>query len=84
MSFNIGNNALFKIDIDANNKLLLCACKSYVPGYKNGILIIKIEIKRDKKTKIENYSTKHYKFDDTFDFEVNCFCKIHENKEKSF
>ena len=84
LSFNIGNNALFKIDIDANNKLLLCACKSYVPGYKNGILIIKIEIKRDKKTKIENYSTKHYKFDDTFDFEVNCFCKIYENKEKSF
>ena len=81
LSFNIGNNALFKIDIDANNKLLLCACKSYVPGYKNGILIIKIEIKRDK---IENYSTKHYKFDDTFDFEVNCFCKIYENKEKSF
>ena len=75
-SFNIGNNALYLIDIDDKNKILLCACKRYVPGFKNGILIIKIEI--------DKFKTKSPIFNDTFDFEVNCFCKIYENKKKSF
>ena len=75
-SFNIGNNSLYLIDIDNNFKLLLCACKRYVPGFKNGILITKIEI--------NPFKTYAPKLNDTFDFEVNCFCEIYQDKIKKF
>ena len=59
------------------NKILLCACKKYIKGQKNGILIIdvqSIENNFNKKNDILFYDTK--------DFEVYCFCQISLIKEK--
>lgn len=75
-SFNIGNNVLHFVNIDENKKLLLCACKSYTKDMYNGILMINIEI--------NNFRTSIQDFYDTCDFEVRCFCTIHENRERNF
>ena len=74
-SINIGNNSLYLINIDDKYKLLLCACKSYVPGTQNGILTILIEINK------YDFKTSPPRFYPTDDFEVNCFYTIHEIKE---
>ena len=51
------------------NKVLLCACKKYYEGQKNGILLINTN-KLEKEKNIYTY------FYDTEDFEVYCFCPI--------
>ena len=50
------------------NKILLCACKKYLKNQKNGILLISFEENNDNKI--------YYKFYDTKNFEVYCFCPI--------
>ena len=76
-SFYFGINCLNIIDIDfqniGNKKILLGACKKYVPGQKNGIMVIDTEIKKNEKLK--------YKFYPSDNFEVNCFCQIKISKE---
>ena len=70
-SFNISQNNLTLIpDEDDNsiNKILLCACKKYIKGEKNGILLVKLELNKNIKI-IE-------KFYDTSNFEIYCFCPI--------
>ena len=74
-SFNIGNNSLYLINIDQKYKILLCACKSYVPGTKNGILMILMAINK------KNLTTFTPKFYPTEEFEVNCFYTIYELEE---
>lgn len=79
-SFNIGNNSLYLIDVDKYNKykILLCACKSYVKGTKNGILMILIEINN------KDFMTFTPEFYPTDDFEVNCFLPVYENKDRYY
>ena len=71
-SFNLSQNSLCLISNNESNKnsnILLCACKKFEPGQKNGILLV------------NNYSNEskeqfyHY-FYDTNNFEVYCFCPI--------
>ena len=71
-SFVLSINGLCLINsdkIDANKKLLLCACKKYNNEKKNGILVIYVDL--DKK-----YSTFEHYFYETGNFEVFCFCQI--------
>ena len=75
-SYPSDNNELLLINIDDNYKILLCACKSYKSGDINGILIVKIDIKKFRYTIQELINTE--------DFEINCFCTIDENKEEHF
>ena len=51
------------------NKILLCACKKYSEGQKNGILLINLQLS-------ETDIKKNTFFYDTGDFEVYCFCPI--------
>ena len=51
------------------NKILLCACKKYSEGQKNGILLINLQL-------LETDIKKNIFFYDTGDFEVYCFCPI--------
>ena len=77
-SFISGINGLNIIDIDneleekQSKKILLCACKKYISGQKNGIMVIDANIKQKERLK--------YRFHDTDNFEVNCFCQININK----
>ena len=48
---------------DENNKTLLCACKKYQTGQKNGILVVNTESLKET-------------FYNTGNFEVNCFCPL--------
>ena len=91
-SFTSCKNGLCVIDIDDNYKLLLCACTRYTQDkekaqneneekekddiQKNGILMIKIDVK--------NFIIIFKHFEETEDFEVNCFCKIYESDDKKF
>ena len=68
-SFIYTGNGLSLISSKENkNKLLLCACKKYISGQKNGILLVNIQ--SEEKIKIS------YKFYNTNNFEVYCFCPI--------
>jgi hypothetical protein len=70
-SYVLGVNGLAIIEIEGENKkVLLCGCKRYISGQKNGIMLIILEIKENKELK--------YYFNDTDDFEVNCFCQINK------
>ena len=51
------------------NKVLLCACKKYYQGQKNGILLINTN-------NLEKQKNIYTHFYDTEDFEVYCFCPI--------
>jgi hypothetical protein len=54
-----------------NCQMMLCACKKYIKGQKNGILLLKMKIGNDiNDIKISE------KFYDTKYFEVYCFCPI--------
>ena len=75
-SYPSDNNELHLININDNYKILLCACKSYKSGDKNGILLVKIYIKKSTYKIPELF--------DTEDFKINCFCTIYENKEEHF
>ena len=52
--------------IKEESKILLCGCKKYIKGQKNGILLINIE-----EDNIINYH-----FYDTTNYEVYCFCPL--------
>ena len=68
-SFIFGVNGIELIEIEKDNKkFLLCGCKKYISGQENGIMIIDTEIKENEDL--------IYKFYNTNDFEVNCFCQI--------
>ena len=54
------------------NKILLCACKKYIKGQKNGILIVNV-----KSIENDNFNKENdIIFKNTIDFEVYCFCQI--------
>ena len=62
-------NGLILLDIEKENKkIILSACKKYIPDQENGILLIKPDIKENEKI--------WTKFISTENFEVNCFCQI--------
>ena len=61
------NNNFDKNNKNDKNKIVLCACRKYDKGTKNGILLICTDLKHE-----EFY---HY-FYDTKNFEVFCFCQI--------
>ena len=64
------NLCLIKKEISGSyNMLLLCACKKYKRGQKNGILYITISF---------NFENIKHKFYETKNFEVFCFCPISE------
>ena len=73
-SFILSTTGLCLMPVDnKNNNILLCACKKYIKGQKNGILLITDlkavdESNYDKNNNIKFYNTK--------DFEVHCFCQI--------
>ena len=70
----ITENGIECIKYKDNNKIitnLLCACKEYNPHGKNGILILDINE--------DNIEDINYKFLNTYNFEVYCFCQIHIN-----
>ena len=52
------------------NKILLCACKKYYKGQKNGILLINLLNSEEQNKKTYIY------FKDSEEFEVYCFCPI--------
>ena len=52
---------------ESSHKILLSACKKYIKKQKNGILLIKMDLKNDEFSNI---------FYDTGNFEVMCFCQI--------
>ena len=63
-----------KEDIKSHYRVLLCACKKYKKGQKNGILLVNPQL---------NYEQEMEKFFyKTDDFEVYCFCPILDNKMK--
>ena len=70
------NNPFYVINVNDNYKILLCACRGYCSNNVNGILITRIEA--------STFTTKSKDLFDTEDFEVSCFCSIHENKEKKY
>ena len=67
---NITENGIEKIKLEDNDKLLF-SCKKYNSHQKNGILIVDINSINE-----ENNDKLNYKFYDTYNFEVNCFCQI--------
>ena len=74
--FTINGLAVIPIKNEENNsynkqKVILCACKQYSKNQKNGILFISFEIKYNT-----NSIKLNYKFEDTGNFEVYCFCPL--------
>ena len=70
-SFIISTNGLTLIqknEIEPNNRILLCACKKYIKGQKNGILLINYDFNNNKNISYNFYQTGNY--------EVHCFCQI--------
>ena len=70
-SFTLSSNGLSLMpreEIQSNNKILLCACKKYLPSQKNGILLVNAQVEKDKDIKKPFY--------DTGSFEVYCLCPI--------
>ena len=63
------NNLTLMPKIDTTNKILLCACKKYKDDQKNGILLLKLDLKNNLKVLSQN-------FYETENFEVYCFCPI--------
>ena len=51
-----------------DNRIILCACKKYKSGQKNGILLVNPQLGDNKRVNDEFY--------DTGNFEVHCFCPI--------
>ena len=75
-TLSLNNCALMRIPNKDNCKILLFACKKYIKDDKNGILLLKIQLREDSGKKFE-------KFYDTKNFEVYCFCPILEIENKS-
>ena len=74
-SFILSTTGLYLIRMDnkTNDEILLCACKKYIKGQKNGILLISGLVSIDEYDYDKN---KNIKFYDTKDFEVHCFCQL--------
>ena len=82
-SFSFSYTGLCLISLKDNNKLykfLICACKKYAKGQKNGILIINNLDLIGKKDYNKKDNVIFYKTDN---FEVNCFCHILINKNSN-
>ena len=60
------------------HKVLLCACKKYIKGQKNGILLVNIKIKNKYKINISSH------FYPTGNFEVYCICPLLNFSKKDF
>ena len=75
-SFILSSNGLYLI---SDYNILLCACKKYIKGQKNGILLISnlnlIDKKYDDKNNVIFY--------ETYDFEVHCFCQLFINENSN-
>ena len=75
-SFALSQNNLAIMSKEENkNKILLCACKKYKKGQKNGILLLKLDLEKNINYHKTFYNTKNY--------EVNCFYPIFEIDELS-
>ena len=76
-SFNLSQNTLCLIfkENESNNKLLLCSSKKYLKCQKNGILLLKIQLKNDFSISKSFYETNK--------FEVYCFIQIFISNENS-
>ena len=61
---------------DVKIKFLFCACKKYIKGQKNGILLVRIELNGND---IKTYE----KFYETNNFEVYCFCPIYDFRKNN-
>ena len=69
-SLNFNDNSICLMRLENSNKLL-CACKKYKKNDENGILLVDL-----------NFSLKNkfrYKFFNTGNIEIYCFCQIFEN-----
>ena len=81
-SFHMSENALALIkkrnEVNKETKILLCGCKKYIEGQKNGILLINSQLGENREIEKPFY--------DTGDFEVYCFCPIFNvvNKNKDY
>ena len=62
------NNLTIMPRKETKNIILLCACKKYIKGQKNGILLLTL--------KIDNNVIISKRFYETGNFEVYCFCPI--------
>jgi len=70
-SFTYGINGLVLIpreEVKCKNKILLCACKKYIDGQKNGIYLANPQL--------EDRQLVNNPFYETGNFEVHCFCPI--------
>ena len=77
-SFNVNEHNMSLITYgkkDSNEKILICACKKYLKGQKNGILLINPNLGENEKIKNPFY--------DTGDYEVYCFCPIFNKIKKN-
>ena len=68
--FNLNENSIALIE-STSSKFLLCACKKFSKNQSNGILIVNL--------KVLDEESMEYKFLDTGNFEVYCFCQIFGN-----
>ena len=70
-------------DKKSNNKqkIILCACKKYINNQKNGILIICFD--NDSINNANNSNKSKYRFYDTGNYEVYCFCPLLINKNNT-
>ena len=67
---------ILKENNDNCERLLLCACKKYIKGQKNGILYVKIKLTPEFSATELFYETKN--------FEVYCFCPISKTDNTIF
>ena len=76
-SVNEHNMTLMKIGDGSENKILICICKKYIKGQKNGILLVNPQLEQNKD--IIN------PFNDTDIFEPYCICPLFniENKNET-
>ena len=78
-SFNLSQNSLalmnIKKDTKENKKVLLCACKKYIKGQKNGILVLNYNFNDKEDIKCQFYKTNN--------FEPYCFCQLSIYEKKS-
>ena len=77
-SFNLSQNnlAIMQLKDDEEKKILLCACKKYIKGQKNGIIIVNYNFKNGKEIIKINFVK-------TGNFEVYCFCPISSYKKEN-
>ena len=72
-SFNLSDNSISLLKLKGGN-ILLCACKKYKLNEQNGFLVIELPNQRKMR----------YKFYNTGNTEVYCFCQLFENSNFFF